>query len=96
LRIRLVRSGGFAGLRTDVSVDAASLPPAEAAELAGLVERMELPAGPRRPRPSGADRFQYDLAIVHGGKRREASLGEAELTPELEELVRRVLELGGR
>jgi hypothetical protein len=98
LRIDLVRSGGFAGLETTVSLDAATLPREEADELGRLVDRADLPRHPRPPGPppSGADRFQYDLAIVRGDERRTASLTEADLTPELRKLVRRVLELGRR
>ena len=92
LRVDVVRSGGFAGIPTEASVDASKLEPQELAELERLVEQ-EKPPGPAR---EGADWFQYDITVSRGADRRTATFSENELSPELSKLVERVLTLGAK
>jgi hypothetical protein len=88
LRIDFARSGGFAGLTLETSVDAADLTPeerAEADQLVSAVEAATLPEGTASTRP-GVDRFQYDVTITRGSESNHLSVGENDLTPELKAL----------
>ena len=63
MKIRFVRSGGFAGLRLTLDLDTAELPASDAARLTELVEvaRGTLTNAPHSRR--GADQFEYELTI---------------------------------
>jgi hypothetical protein len=85
MRLELRVSGGLAGVRRPpVTLDTATLPGAEAAELEALAERVA--AQPPAPGPAGPDRFQYDLRI----DAREVRLYEGALTAEASELLARL------
>ncbi len=91
-RIELARSGGLAGITVRSSLDTSQLPPEEAEAVEALVERADLGRLPApEPRPGGADRFQYDLAVTRGEERHVVSVGETEVTPELRQLINEVL-----
>ena len=67
MKIRFRQTGGFAGLSRGCDLDAATLPRAEADELARLLATARLEAvKPARGR--GADRQQYDLVVEREGK----------------------------
>jgi hypothetical protein len=90
LRIEFARSGGFAGLTLQTTLDVSELPPEEARELERLVdslEKAEIPAQRGEP-----DRFQYDLTITRGDQSRHVVLGERGLTAEARELVDHLVE----
>ncbi|GAA0253269.1 hypothetical protein GCM10009527_056660 [Actinomadura nitritigenes] len=76
----VVRSGGFAGIRRRAEADSATDP-----VLARLVGRVDLAAVP----PPGRipDQFVYDIDIDG----RHATVGEAQLSGPLRELVHHVL-----
>ena len=95
MQITLVRSGGLAGLRTDVSVNTDELPRKEAAEIAGLVHQVGLEDLARRSpiRGRGADRFQYDLTVQDAEQRLKATVAEDAASPELQQLISRLLQL---
>lgn len=84
MKVTVVRSGGFAGIQRRGVADSSDDP-----LLAGLVARVDLDAVP----PPGRipDQFVYDVEI--DGK--SASVGEAQLTGPLRELVHHVLGRGG-
>jgi Emfourin len=85
MRLELRVSGGVAGVRRPpVTLDTTTLPPAEAAEVEALAERVA--AQPPPPGPAGPDRFQYDLRIDD----RELRLHEGALTPEASDLLARL------
>jgi emfourin len=93
LRIELTRSGGFAGLSTNLGeLDTSELPESEAREVEALVEKADLPkllaASPVRG--GGADRFQYHLVIEDESGRRELTVSEDKLPDELRPLVDRL------
>jgi hypothetical protein len=85
LHVDFARSGGFAGLSLETSVDADELEPKEQAELERLVRAVEGAGAVKSTRP-GVDRFQYDIAISRGKDSKRYSVGEADLTPELKAL----------
>jgi hypothetical protein len=95
IRIELERSGGFAGITLRSTLDTATLPPAQAAEVAALVDRVDLAALARQARqagpPRGADRFQYDLTVERGGRRQHLSLPDGAVPDELRPLLDRMI-----
>jgi hypothetical protein len=90
VRIALTRTGGFAGLRQEASVDDAGLAPGERTELARLVAAagvfsLRPEAGGPPPAP---DRFRYRLVVEDGGRRCDLRLAEEALPEGLRRLVR--------
>ena len=72
-RVRLTRSGGFAGLSMVASVDIDDLPRRTAEKVRAALDQIDFDpprerAGGRRM-PGAADTFQYDLEVVDGGRR---------------------------
>lgn len=97
IRIRVTRSGGFAGIATHGEVDTSTLPTDQANEVAELLSRVDMaalrasstahPPGQGR----GADRFQYDITVQQGDQHYSMSLPESAVPPELKPLLTRVL-----
>ena len=99
MRIRLRRSGGFAGLQTPpVEIDSQQLPADKARELEQLVTQARLfepPAGAgpgAAPQPAATpgparDAFQYDLSIEDGDRSQAVRLHEGAMHPEAARLV---------
>ena len=95
MRIRVERSGGFAGMRMATTVDTESLPVDDAQNLSEMIRKIdffELPAEVKSQKP-GADRFHYRLTIEDDGKRHTIETGEADAPRELQTLVRHLLKL---
>jgi hypothetical protein len=95
LHVDFARSGGFAGLTLQASVDGDDLPPDERAELERLVRAVEACGAPTSTR-AGVDRFQYDVTISRGKDEKRYSVGEADLTPELKALSEWLLDRARR
>lgn len=98
IRIRLERSGGFAGMTKRASVDTATLPPEQAREITDLLGKVDLasvsggsPAASLRPPPRGADRFQYDVTISEGGREHHLSVSDADMPGDLKPLIASVM-----
>jgi hypothetical protein len=94
MKIDFKRSGGFAGMLVEASIDTATLPPDQADKLHQLVQNagfFDLPARPGGP-AKGADQFQYTVTVKEEGRRHsvETSDGtaQASLRPLLRELTR--------
>jgi hypothetical protein len=69
-RIRLVRSGGLAGLSMVASVDLDDLPAAKAKQVRAALAEIDFTPKRRRRAPAPiADGFQYDLEVNDGKKR---------------------------
>jgi hypothetical protein len=90
LKVTLVQSGGFAGLRVGKIADTDALPAGDAEQLkdfveaAGffdLAERIGFP-------PKHADRFQYRIAVEDGSRQKSVLVSEEALTDQLKALVR--------
>ncbi len=89
MKIRFVRTGGFAGLRLALDIDTADLGEQDAAQLGALVEaaRMAFADAPRSR--TAADQFEYRLTMgSESGEDETYSVCE----PDVPERVRPLLE----
>ncbi|MGB8702966.1 MAG: protealysin inhibitor emfourin [Thermosynechococcaceae cyanobacterium] len=88
MHISLKRTGGFTGVPLTVSVDTATLSPAESAQLQQMVETadfFQLPSTfSATPQP---DRFQYQITIEEPGHRHSVTVGETAVPPNLKPLI---------
>jgi hypothetical protein len=66
VQVKLVRSGGLAGLKMVATVDSADLP-GDQQEVVSTLLTEDL-RGPGASRPGGADQFSYQLEIRHGDR----------------------------
>lgn len=93
--IRFERSGGFAGLSLQATLDSETLAPEEKQSLHHLVEAasfFELPGIISDP-CGGADRFTYRLMIEAGGKCHAIEVSEAAMPEGLLPLIQRLIVL---
>ena len=83
MRIEFERSGGIAGMVLRATVDSSDLPAHQA-----LLEQL-LAGGspPVTARPSGADRFVYDVRLSDGSRSRQLHWGEAEVPASVQPLI---------
>ena len=91
MRIWIVQSGGFAGLRREHAVDTGELPAAAAAELESRIDAarfFDLPSRMTRPIP---DAIQYRIRIERSGCSHEVVVDDQSAGAELRALVDRVL-----
>jgi len=89
--IRVVRSGGFAGIRKQGAVETTDLSPERRAHVEGIVERAEFFTLPERHVSGLPDVVTYRVSIEAGPQSREISFDERTAPEELLELVRDVL-----
>lgn len=90
MKIRFQRSGGFAGMMTDVDIDAYSLPDQEREELATLVSRSEffaLPPTMIDTSAMGADRYNYEITIEIDGRTHTVETTDGSAPPTLVPLL---------
>jgi hypothetical protein len=83
VRIEVVRTGGFAGIRRTATLDTASHP--DGPHLAALAEAVL--AGPRASHPAVPDGFSYTITVGA----REVRCGDPHLTAEQRSLIQAVL-----
>ena len=98
MKVRLSRSGGFAGIRRTFEVSDEALAPADAARLRAAVARARsagLRAQGAPARPGGADRFAYELAVEDGAPSPALRFAPGACGDELDALAELVEELGG-
>jgi len=95
--VEVTRSGGFAGVRRTGRVNTADLDSERAETLRRLVTEADVAnrrGGAVGRRATGADRFQYDIAVVRGDDRRSFVVGEDQLSDADRRLLRWVLAEG--
>lgn len=86
--VRLVRTGGIAGLKVQAEVDSEQLPPAQKREMKKLVEEAELFDQPARLSSRAMpDQFQYEITIEDEGKTHSFVTNDAAVSDELLELI---------
>jgi hypothetical protein len=85
VQVKLVRSGGLAGVNMVATVDSADLP-ADQQEVVSTLLAGDL-RGPGLGRPGGADQFSYQLEIKDG----DNTVTRHWLEPEVHEKVRPLL-----
>jgi hypothetical protein len=92
MKIHLVRSGGFGGMRREVRIETRSLRREEREPLEGLVQESEFFALPGKfPRPrKGADYFTYSITVDDGNRVHTVVVAEPSLPNGLRPLVREV------
>src|SRR5947208_8132240 len=80
-RLRLTRSGGFAGIATEAAIDTAELPASEAEPLLAALDAVDLRslAGRRPPPPGPPDAFRYVLEVERDNATHSIALAEADV-----------------
>jgi len=89
MRVRLERSGGFAGINRASSVSTDQIPAEEARRVAALVEAsgfFELPSVIRSTEP-GADQFQYKITVESEHGTHTVQVDEAAVPPSLQPVL---------
>jgi len=101
MRLRLVRTGGLAGMRLCSDIDTASMPAVEARHLEDLVRSADV----RQPPPGiegntlSRDHFQYELHVEAEGKEQVIRIAEPNVSEGLKPLIKELVKLakkGGR
>ena len=92
VKVEMRRSGGFAGRTTQVRLDTADMPPAQAARLIQLVATVDLSrlAGAHATPATagaGADLMRYDLVIENGADRWAGTVSDPSIPNELRPLL---------
>jgi hypothetical protein len=88
LRVVISRSGGFAAIRRQYSVDVADMAPVDAARLRELVVDFDRLATQEPVPPGPPDSFQYEITIEQGGEHRTLHAGEGSALQPLIDFVR--------
>ena len=89
MRIHFRRTGGFAGMRLEVTVDSSELPGEEVERLRLLVRKahfFELPDALEGAAP-GADRFSYTLTVESGGRAHTVHASDAAIPDDMRPLL---------
>lgn len=90
LRVRMDRSGGFAGIRLSADIDASTLDDDEARGLRDLVDRaavFEVETEGEGPPPRARDCFVYRITVEDRGRERTIEVDEAEMPERCRPLV---------
>ena len=88
-RLRLRRTGGYAGVATEAELDTAELEPDEARELLGALDRADLPAlaGRQQAQPPMPDAFRYELEVRRGDQSHTIAFGDLDRPQELAPVI---------
>ena len=95
MQIQFQRSGGFAGMLLDMSLDTETLPPEAAQEVESAIQQanfFQLPADLTSPQ-IGADRFQYRLTVTDKDQEHTVQVGEAAAPEQLLGLLQQLTNL---
>jgi Ser/Thr protein kinase RdoA (MazF antagonist) len=86
-RVRVIQSGGFAGLTRRYEVEAARLDPAQCRRLGELVAALQRSAARRTEAGRQPDRFQFDVEVVTAAGATRWRVAEAGASPEQKALI---------
>ena len=95
MRIRVVESGGFAGLRRERVVETERLPGPEREVLESLVDATGFFALPARTPPSYPDALQYRIRVEIEHRAHEITVDDGSASEALLGLIARILEAAG-
>ncbi len=88
MRIRVVRTGGFAGLKVQAEADSVQLSGARERELKRLAKQARLFDQPAKPSTRATpDQFQYEFTVEDEGRTHSFVTNDAAASDELIELV---------
>lgn len=88
MRVHFERSGGFAGMRMQASLDTDSMPPEDARTLCDLVEAagfFELPAAIGEA--AGADQYAFQITVTTDAREHTVTTTGEPLPPAVQALV---------
>lgn len=91
MQVYFARSGGFIGSKLKTSFDTKKLPGDEAAEWERLLmadQFLDLPSTPEVD--GGSDQFSYELTVISGEWQHTAVFTDANVTDEMEPVIRRL------
>jgi Emfourin len=90
MKIHLVRTGGFGGMRREIRIETGSLAREECEPLEGLIRDSGFFALPEKfPRPGkGADYFTYSVTVEDGGRRHTVEVAQPVVPENLRPLIR--------
>ena len=96
MKVRLVRTGGVAGLHVVTELDSADLSAAEAERLGRLVDKAPWSGLPTRTmrKPAARDLMEYAISVEGGKGPRSISGDDLTLPDEAREIVAFLLERG--
>ena len=91
VRIRVERSGGFAGIPIANEIDSKNLPPTLVTKLNKIIENAKSPKLPLSATPRGAaDHFTYKILVKDGEKETVIECNQYSLEDDLRSLVKYV------
>ena len=93
MRVELVQSGGFAGLRIASVVESSDLSSSDQRQLSGAFERAGFFALPPRRVSGHPDVIQYRLSAEVEGRKHEITFDDQTADQELTALVQRIVRL---
>jgi hypothetical protein len=99
MKIHFERSGGFTGIPIVAEIDSQALAADEAQHLNELVQAarfFDLPAHPPKGAPTGADQFQYKIAIEDEKRVHTVEMTDSAVTADLQPLLRQLTLLARR
>jgi len=91
--IHLERSGGFAGMKTDVTLDTESLPAEDARKIKEMLDSSDFFNMPPKlaPPKRGADFFNYKITAKLEGKEHTVELSDPQVPDGLRSLLQSVM-----
>jgi len=94
--IWLQRSGGFAGMITEIEIDSKDLDTYEVEHLKTMINRSDIfnLAEPVKNSSIMPDQFQYKISMQQDGRKRELDLNEENVPDHLRNLITYILKKG--
>src|SRR5258706_1137305 len=94
MQIDFERSGGFAGMTIQTSVDTDKLPSAESRELVQMINSANFFGLPSSTKSGfGADQFNYKITVTSEGMSRTVETTDSTIPPSLKPLVDKLMSL---
>lgn len=88
MKVHFERTGGFAGLRTSISLDTDEMSPSESERIHDMCNNINFSNPPRSEPTSGAaDLFHYKITVESKDGKKTIETSDLSLTPEFEDLI---------